>query len=113
MMCLTLITTDNMNFSYAGVVFVDGPFMHEQRKFSIHQLRNFGLGKAPMFDIVTKEALEIVELIMSKYEVSICCKFLLTCPSSAASFFILLRASFLLVDTTMRLNNFILKISKI
>uniref|UniRef100_A0AAT9UTR8 Cytochrome P450 15A1 n=1 Tax=Maconellicoccus hirsutus TaxID=177089 RepID=A0AAT9UTR8_MACHI len=51
-----------------GVVFVEGSFMREQRRFCMYQLRQFGWGTNTMNDVVTKEALEVVNLIMSAHQ---------------------------------------------
>ena len=50
-------------------MFVDGPFMMDQRKFCIHQLRNLGLGKNVMDEIIFREAREIPSLIESECRV--------------------------------------------
>lgn len=44
--------------------------MREQRKFCLYQLRQVGFGKATMNDVITKEALEIVNVIMAEHEVN-------------------------------------------
>ncbi|XP_065208481.1 methyl farnesoate epoxidase-like [Planococcus citri] len=49
-----------------GVVFVEGSFMKEQRRFCLSQLRLFGWGKTQMNDIVTKEAIEVVNSIKTE-----------------------------------------------
>lgn len=44
--------------------------MQEQKNFCYQQLKLSGLGKATINDIVTKEALEVVNLITTECEVS-------------------------------------------
>ncbi|XP_065208483.1 methyl farnesoate epoxidase-like isoform X2 [Planococcus citri] len=49
-----------------GLVFVDGSFMKEQRRFCLSQLRLFGWDKTQMNDIVVKEGAELVNLIKNE-----------------------------------------------
>lgn len=49
-----------------GIVFTDGPFWQEQRRFSLKHLRNFGFGRRDMEDHITLEAKELVANLRSK-----------------------------------------------
>lgn len=55
--------------SFSGVVFVDGPFRHEQKKFTMNVLRKLGYGSHPMHDIIVREVQELVKIIESNCEV--------------------------------------------
>ena len=52
-----------------GVVFTDGPFWEEQRRFSVKTLRSLGLGKNSMIEHVEHEAVELLKHIEKKIEI--------------------------------------------
>ncbi|XP_014242400.1 methyl farnesoate epoxidase-like isoform X2 [Cimex lectularius] len=48
-----------------GIVFVDGPFFNEQKKFCMKHLKSFGLNRSIMEDRITVETTELIAAIKS------------------------------------------------
>lgn len=59
----------NFNILISGVVFVDGVFGVEQRKFCMKQLRRFGLGKTEMQERIAVEAKDFISCLQQKSKV--------------------------------------------
>lgn len=51
-----------------GVVFTDGRFWEEQRRFSVKTLKSLGLGKISMIEHVEQEAIELIKHLEKKSE---------------------------------------------
>ncbi|GLH01594.1 Methyl farnesoate epoxidase [Gryllus bimaculatus] len=49
-----------------GIIFADGEEWQEQRRFAVHQLKDFGLGKSSMEGIIMEEVTELLEEIKDK-----------------------------------------------
>jgi len=55
----------------AGVLFSDGPFWVEQRKFLLRHLRNFGLGRLSMEEFIIEEIEDTMKEITQKETVQV------------------------------------------
>lgn len=51
------------------MVFVDGHFREEQKKYTMNLLRKLGLGTSVMHDIIVREAQEFTKIIEANCEV--------------------------------------------
>jgi methyl farnesoate epoxidase/farnesoate epoxidase len=52
----------------SGVFFSDGPFWVEQRRFTLHHLRDFGFGKSIMETSIFEEIEEVIKELRQREE---------------------------------------------
>ncbi|KAG8238123.1 hypothetical protein J437_LFUL012737 [Ladona fulva] len=56
-----LVLRQRMDNERHGILFIDGPRLKEQRRFSLRHLRDFGLGKTSMENITLEEIESVIE----------------------------------------------------
>jgi methyl farnesoate epoxidase/farnesoate epoxidase len=52
----------------SGVFFSDGPFWVEQRRFTLHHLRDFGFGKSIMETSIFEEIEDVIKELRQREE---------------------------------------------
>ncbi len=61
----SLVGTLSDNTS-GGIIFSEGPNWQENRRFTLHHLRNLGFGKGEMETLIGEEVLEFLSYIKAK-----------------------------------------------
>jgi hypothetical protein len=63
MVAKTIDSFQDENISVRGVMFSNGSEWHEQRRFSLRQLRDFGFGKMSMEHLIHEEIMKCIKMI--------------------------------------------------
>jgi hypothetical protein len=60
-----------MPISIPGVIFTDGPYWLELRRFTLRHLRNFGYGKTSMESLIMQEVDDLIKEMSTKDTVQV------------------------------------------